>query len=347
MNIPEIENHTPVAFMPLYLADEASRPVLVLVARATFTISADGRLGIAQEQVPVNPAGVFWGDPDHSSYRLEPDTAFIKPGTDVALIGSAVAPAGAATVMNVGFALGDLRRSVRVFGDRFWVKSLGSVQISPPQPFERMPLVYERAFGGWDRSATDPALHTFEPRNPVGTGFHGKHNVYVDGQRLPNVEDAAALISAYDDKPVPAGFGFISPGWQPRAALAGTYDEQWQQTRMPALPGDFDRRFFNAAPAGMSTQGYLRGNEPVLVRGVSVQGDVRFDLPGLHPPRFAVRLRSRPLIALTGDLDTVVVDTDLSVLIMTWRANLLLPRGAEDVVAIQIGEPRPSPVAEE
>jgi hypothetical protein len=59
-----------------------------------------------------------------------------------------------------------------------------------------------------------------------------------------------------------AGFGFISPHWQPRAGLAGTYDASWQASRAPLLPVDFDRRHLNAVSPGLVAPGYLRGGEP-------------------------------------------------------------------------------------
>ncbi len=34
-----------------------------------------------------------------------------------------------------------------------------------------MTLIYERAFGGWDKADNDEANWRYEPRNPVGVGF--------------------------------------------------------------------------------------------------------------------------------------------------------------------------------
>ena len=38
-------------------------------------------------------------------------------------------------------------------------------------PFDRLPLRYERAFGGEDKSASEPTDWEGEPRNPIGRGF--------------------------------------------------------------------------------------------------------------------------------------------------------------------------------
>ena len=160
--------------------------------------------------------------------------------------------------------------------------------------FEKIPLVYERAFGGWDRDHPDPRKHSCEPRNPVGTGYRGAGG-FVEGLRLPNLEDPRARIKSLGDRPPPAGFGFISPHWQPRAAFAGTYDEAWQkEPRAAACP--------RTSIAGTSTPprpawlppGYLRGDEPGLAVGVTPEGRMPFTLPGVPPPVVQVTLADGP-----------------------------------------------------
>jgi hypothetical protein len=85
MGQPEVENQTPFAFEALFLADEEMRPLLVPVVKATYDISERG-LSLAGEQLPVNPAGEAYGDPAKTSYRYEPECAFIKLATDVVLV---------------------------------------------------------------------------------------------------------------------------------------------------------------------------------------------------------------------------------------------------------------------
>src|SRR5690349_13744298 len=60
MGHPEIENQTPFAFAPVFLADEEGRPQLVTIVKATYAITDDG-LVLAEEQAPVNVAGEPWG----------------------------------------------------------------------------------------------------------------------------------------------------------------------------------------------------------------------------------------------------------------------------------------------
>jgi hypothetical protein len=208
--------------------------------------------------------------------------------------------------------------------------------MSPPEPFETIPLIYERAFGGWDRSNPDPKKHTFEPRNPVGTGLRGKHGKFEEGIRLPNLEDPRQPIIGYGDTPPPAGFGFTSPNWQPRAGFAGTYDDAWMKERMPLLPKDFDRRFFNAASPGLVAPGFLNGDEPVMVENVSPTGLISFNLPGVPAPRCRVELKGGKKELLEPKLDTVVFNTYERLLLLIWRAHVQLRNGPHDVVTIEV-----------
>jgi hypothetical protein len=267
----------------------------------------------------------------------------MKPATDVALIGHAVAPRRGATEVSVVLRAGPVGKVVRVVGDRGWARSGGAITATRPQQFDRIPLIYERAFGGWDRSHPDPSRHTFEPRNPVGTGFRAPGGAFEEGARLPNLEDPDQPLTHYGQVVPPAGFGFTSPSWQPRASLAGTYDEAWLRERMPLLPRDFDRRFFNAASPGLVAPGYFAGDEPVLVENASTEGRISFRLPGAKAPRCLVELRRRGDAELETKLDTVVIDTDNDKVFLMYRAHVRLPESAHDVRSIVVrGEEAPA-----
>lgn len=330
------ENGREFAHETQYSMDENGCELLIPVIKATYCIEPGDHLALAEEQIAVNPVGECWGKPEESSYKYEPEVAFIKLSTDVILIGSAYAQNAGSTQVDVGLYVGPLKKTVRVIGDRFWVKTLGMAFVSPAEPFESIPLIYERAFGGWDRSNSDPKKHSFEPRNPVGTGFRGKHGKFEEGLRLPNLEDPRRPIMSYDDSPPPAGFGFTSPNWQPRSNFAGTYDDAWMKERMPLLAKDFDRRFFNAASLGLVAPGYLNGDESVVVENASPEGRISFSLPGVPAPQCRVELKGRKDETLETRLDTVVINTDEKLLFLIWRAHLLLRSGPHDVVSIEV-----------
>jgi hypothetical protein len=334
---PVVLNGTGFSFEPLVLPGRDGRPLLVPLVKATFDIRPDTTLVPAEEQKPVLPAGEFWGEPDVSSYKYEPETAFIKPSTDVVLIGEACARRGRTKQTTVTFQLGALKKEVRVTGDREWGRVLGLIRTSDPKPFERMPLTWERAFGGWDRGDPDAEKHGCDPRNPVGRGFHRSRVKFTEGIALPNLEDPKKPVRAYGDRPAPAGFGFVSPGWEPRIRHAGTYDAAWLKTRSPALPDDFQTRFFNAAPEGLIASGYLRGDEPALVEGVTPDAPLAFRLPGLPPPLCRVELSGSRRVEVELRLDTVIVQALERCVLFLWRGSLPLARGLEEVSVIRVG----------
>ncbi|WP_426755746.1 DUF2169 family type VI secretion system accessory protein [Myxococcus sp. Y35] len=344
MGHPTVENETPFAFDMMGLADEDGRPLLLLVVKATYAIGATG-LMLADTQVPVTWRGESWGRPGESSDKYEPESAFIKLATDVALIGHAYPPQKGATEVLVALQVGPLKKAVRVLGERTWFKSMGRVAPTRPLPIETIPLTWERAFGGWDR--TDASRPMYEPRNPVGTGFRASPRHFEEGLKLPNLEDPATEpLREFGQKVVPAGFGFTSPHWQPRARFGGTFDEAWNTGRKPLLPRDFDRRYFNAAAPGLVAPGYLRGDEPVIIAGASPKGRLAFSLPGQAPPVVTVALEGREDATPSMHLDTVTLDTDEERVTLLWRGHVSLDEGLHDVRGLKItaeGVPPPKP----
>jgi len=331
-----VVNKLGFAFEPLYLKDESGSSTLTTLVKGTFDIS-DAGLNPADEQRPVEFEGVYGGPPDVSSMRVEPETALIKTATDIALIAHAVSPTGPVQQLDVGLKVDRLQRVARVYGDRYWVKQDGRIFGSKPQPFTRIPLIYERAFGGWDKADNDEKNWRYEPRNPVGVGFGDPLRFVEEGKvPMPNIEDPQHLITRYGDTPPPAGFGFISPNWKPRAQYVGTYDEEWDKTRKPLLPKDFDRRFFNAASPGLIAPGYLRGDEDVMIVNASPVPKLKFKLPGIPPPVCKVELRGGRTEVLQTNLDTVIINTDEMLVFLLWRNYMHVPNGPHDVVSIEV-----------
>ncbi len=334
---PEIDNATPFAASLTFGLDESGRPLLVVLVEATYALAAGRSPTLAEEQPPTSLTGELWGeDSSTSSYRIEPAFAFMKPATDVALVGHAHALRGPVTELEVLFRIGSIGRLVRVVGDRFWVRAMGTIGATSPVAFAQMPLGYERAFGGWDRSHADPTHHTFEPRNPIGMGFRAPDGVFEERVPLPNIEDPRDLIRQYGQRAAPAGLGFVSPHWSPRAELAGTFDAAWAKERHPLSPLDFDRRFFNAGSKGLVAAGYLRGDEEVVIENASMLGRLVFRLPNVRPPACRVSLRGLPDREVAMAMDTVVADTDRGVLRLTFRGFTELRGGAHDVRAIHL-----------
>ena len=327
---PAVQNLTPYAFEALFLADEEGRPLVVPIVKGTFDIKP-GRLVPAEQQRPVDPGGVFWGKPDESPYKTEPETAFMKMATDVFLIGTARPPKPRITEMQAALKVGPVQKVVDIIGDRAWFKSAGAIKMSNPLPIEAVPLSYERAFGGRDKVGPD-----MEARNPCGTGFWSGSGAFPEDLRAPNLEDPRRRITGIKDRPPPVGFGPVGPGWEPRVKLAGTYDANWKNNRFPLLPQDFDRRFFNAGSADLVVKGFLRGDEPVVVINAAPTPNLPFYLPGVSPPRVLLAQVVEEDKTLETKLDTVIIDTDEMKVCLLWRAHTMLRRGPEDVRSLKI-----------
>lgn len=336
MGHPNIQNHTPFAFEPIFLADEDGQPLFTPLIKATYVYQDGMELNLSEEQVPVNFSGELHGDPETSSYKYEPECSFIKPATDIVLIGHAHAPNSKTTELDVGLRVGPVQKIVHVIGDRYLTNYKGAVSISTPMPFEKIPLTYERAYGGWDRRNADPAKHSFNPYNPVGTGFGFQEPEMNSPVRLPNLDDPKPPFKGLGRKIPAAGFGFISPNWQPRLSFAGTYDKKWDESRKPLLPMDFDRKFFNAASPGLIAPGYLRGDEAVTITNATPNGRISFNLPGITPPTCTVELRDRKKMILQTQLDTVIINTDENLVFLLWRAHMVVKNGPHDILAIEI-----------
>jgi len=214
---------------------------------------------------PVSPEEIVRVEAHHRdnptrSVRATSDMVPHLPAVDVVLTGHAFAPEGTTvTRQNVrlavfhGHAL--LDKTLHVYGDR----SGGTIE-----PFDRIPLVYERALGGIG----------FRP-NPYGTGKQ-------PGSAPPNIVYPT-------DGSVVAGFGPLSRGLAARKSKLGSLPLSALDKPIPELPDDFDWRYFHAAPQDQQIPA-LVGNEWIV-------------LEGMHPrqPRISSRLpTARALVTLFG-----------------------------------------------
>jgi hypothetical protein len=316
----QLKNSTPFASQIAVLPDPRGIDTLYVTLKAAFVMGP--RLTVAEPQPPVVLADEYWGEPGQSSLKYASDIHLTKPTTDVVLIGQAHAP-GRKPVpqLDVSLAVGKRQKVVRVFGDRTWQPGLLALpaSISKPEPFKTMPLVYERAFGGFHETAGKQPEVLFEARNPVGSGFVGKRKGgELKDLPLPNLEDPADLIGGTRDTPPPAGFGFLAPTWLPRRSFAGTYDEAWARQRAPFLPKDFNPKFFNAAHPDLVCDRYLTGGERIQAVNVTPEGVLNFRLP-VCELRPSVRVAGREETPALN-LETVLIEPDERRLSLVWRA---------------------------
>jgi hypothetical protein len=335
----ELINQTPYAIAVVPFIRKDGRGMAATIVKGTFDLYEGSETPtLADEQVPIVYADDYFQEGEKpSSIRYAGEAVPLKPGTDVAVVGYAYPPRGVAKSLDVLLRVGPLQQTLRVFGDRVWHRSLGHWKISTPRPFDRMPLRYERAFGGQGPLNGDPGRQVRDPRNPIGRGFAvaGDKND-LEGLNLPNVEHPAALINSWKDRPPVAGFGFIDGSWEPRVRYAGTYDRHWEKTRSPLLPADFDERFHNAAHPNLVVVPYLSGGEPFRLIHAAKTGDLKFNLPRkqIHATvQMRDQVRHHPAV-----LDTVVVVPDAQRLLLTWRATFDCDIDVTTIDRVTVGE---------
>ena len=318
----EIKNHTPLTTEIIPGLDKNGYDYAVLVIKGNFVLNPNNKnLVLSQQPAKIDKADKYYDEPENSSVQYESDTAILKPATDIVVNGHAYAPNNQAVQkIDVGVQINDKNINYRVFGDRQWVKNGLNWGVTAPRKFERLPLIYENAFGGVDTTTLEEKLVQFSEFNPIGKGFVGTKKSPIEGLHLPNIENPQALISHYNDKPMPVGFGFISRSWQPRVKLAGTYDENWQTNRLPLLPLDFNDKYFNAAHPNLINEQHLVGGEQILLKNLSQLGDIGFILPEWKAPvKVTVKGRSKSIKPI---LDTVVIEPDINNVALTWRVSM-------------------------
>jgi hypothetical protein len=329
----ELINLTGFAADRLLTMDAGGREVLLVVVKATFRIAPAGMVERADRQEPLRPADVYRGEPGVTSLEAAGEAAPFKPATDVLLSGCAYPNRRDPKLTLAGFTMGSMRKIVRVHGDRYWRMGLSGFGPSAAAPFEKIPIVYERAFGGTDDS--EPQAPERCAENPVGVGFRSRRSrKEIAGAPLPNFEDPLHPITDPKQKQRPHALGPIAPNWSPRAAFAGTYDGDWLQNRMPLPPGDLRPEYHQAAPPDQIHPGYVQGGEVIEVVGMAPEGGVRIEIPRAHPEVVAKILGDRETPQAV--CDTVAIDMERRTLGLVWRASLVVQGRVDGIQWIKV-----------
>jgi hypothetical protein len=273
-------NDTPFSADRGCYRDRHGREVWMGGLRASFDVTADGRLKRSEIQTPPRRTAAWTGEPGQSSL-LDDSDLVPRGGSDLLIRGHAHAPRGRSVrVLDVGFRLGSRVKTLRVHGERRWVRGSGSEVVpGPAEPFEKVPLVYERAFGGTDPNAPPERLRACAA-NPVGSGYRYEPAELLD-QPAPQIEYPGVALAAGTHQIAPPGFGPIAPHWQPRVSLAGTYDEAWRASRAPLRPADYHPDFVRCAPQDQQKPSFLRGGDWLELSHLTEEGSLRLQLPDI------------------------------------------------------------------
>ncbi len=258
----------------------------VVVAKAVFEIREDGTLKTIKPGPELELTDVFAGDVANSALVTEQEIAPAKVATDLTVNAVAHAPDGRpAQDWEVSVNIPDkLHYACRVRGPALWSKGMMGWSLSEPEAVTQVPMSYDLAYGGaaqGDPEAETPDIHEL---NPAGQGFataqslEGKQSfaaAQIGSVAEFMVKDPAAEMTVH-------GFGPIAKAWMPRRAYAGTFDADWESTRHPRMPEDYDLRFWNAAPHALQIDPMLDGTETIHLDGMTEGGGRRsLTLPGV------------------------------------------------------------------
>ncbi len=207
----QLVNQTPVVaeLLTSHLPHTPNRRGL-LTAKATFRF--DGQRVELDRDAPLHVLTA--PEPYQGGFLPKDRTMREREPFEVMLLGAVCCPDGEpVSHRRVRMAVGNVVRELDVFGDRVWEGDA----ISEPVPFERMPMTWERAFGGAADVEVDAGatVRVFDSNNPLGRGFdvtlHAEglatalrvpegYPVVPQGPRpLPNLENPHARIKGPRD----------------------------------------------------------------------------------------------------------------------------------------------------
>ncbi len=236
--------------------------------------------------------------------------------------------------------LADLQKTLTVFGDRYWLDR----RPTPPQPFEKIRLDWQHAYGG-------PAV----AENPLGMGTVEELINGVQTKRLANIEAPGRQPASPKQAVPPVGFGAIPPDWPQRTSLMGKqYGKEYLEKDYPGFAKDTDWRYFNAAPPDQRWEG-----RQALPDGAA------YELWNMHPqipilrgnlPRWRVRsfVRHTPsgpeLREVALRLSTAWFFPHLERVVMFWHGTFpIVEDDAADIelimAALELADDTPRPMA--
>ncbi|VFR56867.1 putative exported protein [plant metagenome] len=276
-----------------------------------------------------------------SSLQRESELLPFKPHADVLINGDAIAPDGlAAGNWLAGVRIGGWSKLLKVSGPRNWERDRhGKWRLSAPEAAERVPLLYEHAYGGTVASAQAGEVEACD-ENPCGIGYLG--------QTTPESSEAVLPVPAieYPDDVTPAepgriqrvaGFGAIPMHWQPRARRLGTVDIDAIRRDGPAYPDDFDPAYWQTAPADQWLPYLARGQEVELFNLVEGEPKVAFDLPrwlGFAAVRSGGSNRYPDM-----RVDTLAIDTLARTVRLNWRLAVADEVDRPDWIGMELAIP--------
>lgn len=199
---------------------------------------------------------------------FDPEAPCAREGTDLFVLGSVYAgtsAAGPGDLTRGRFELqidGAPHLAIDAFGARLWQRERKQLAASKPSEFTSLPLTWSGAYGG--KADTETGEMPFQS-NEKGIGFYVTEE-QAEGSPLPYLEDPAAHISRWDERPVP-----IATSPLPRTS-------ELRMTVGVHINMEGERPFVEEI-----TQAYFNNAEPRMVLRPGASAGTHFVLNGVRP----------------------------------------------------------------
>ena len=310
---------------PVFYGEPDGKRMIAILLKRTYVVE-NGECVLAPEpdQAPLCFENVPYEEirpPFVSPLITVDESTVFKPKTDLVIQALAHAYRPKTTTTNVSFRFGKFLRELVVHGKRTgrWDASQGRPRFSEPEPFECMPIRWDRAYGGFDGAAVDrnaerlelaisrmpPSLGAYDvtpyhyPRNPCGVGYlMDLDRESFEDIDIPNLEHpfdpltperlAVGGPTEWLRGALPAAWDYQDLSWFPRCGYLGltpSYNEDH-------APGELKQGW--AASDILETENVVHATSPKDCRreftqaaapGLSVdgfQGNEHFEFRNLH-----------------------------------------------------------------
>ncbi|WP_437941224.1 DUF2169 domain-containing protein [Sorangium sp. So ce341] len=274
---------------------------ITIIVKASFAFTPGAAMWRTEPQ-EILRAEVHHGKNPARSVRFTGDLAPYLGRADVLFTGDAHAPLGA-QVLSLPVRLAIFGASGCALDKRLLVRD--------KKPFQRVPLVYEKAVRG--ANGCD---------NPFGVDPNEGEAIVVDPQ----------------DPARPAGFGPIARAWPARKRLLGKIRREALEGPNAEIPAGFDWSYFQAAPPDQQID-FLRGDEWIVLENLHPAAP-RLEMR-LPRARGAARIEGLAASAASGGeilelcADTLRIDGAEQRCTVVWRQIVPLP-GEDDLASLRI-----------
>jgi len=298
----ELRNQTPYAAAFFNCVVSPDELLGAVVARATFCLERDTLVFDEKNPFPVGnePLKLPEGE-------LDREVPFLRNGVDLMILGHAYAPDGKPVEsLTMSIKVGQkFLRKILVIGDRVWEGDRDHLKPSRIQPFLKMPLSYQRAYGG--RCLGEAGLMAF-PGNSEGRGFYLTPEQAL-GKPLPNLEDPDHPIRSWKDQPNPVGTAPYPASGSLRLvnSIELTKDPLKEEVRSPSdiRIKRIKPEFFNNAHPSMIIYEPLHPGDIIEISNLTPEGPFRFFLPDLSMHAH-VQLENRHFL-FPAHLESIVI----------------------------------------